>query len=544
MLRSWTHQITAWIKRKGSHAAGRRVRTRRRLHVQRCPAAISQFEILESRELLSATIGVHVHGNSIRLTEQGRGDASTTDNFTVSYTSSQVVLTGTNGTTFKVGGQTQTSDTVNITGPASITMSLNRNANVVGITGDGTDSLSALRIRAGGGSQSNAVTLSSVIADSVNIRGRRSDDSITFNQSTVNRNLTALLGNSSGDVLDLESTTVKGNLRDQVGQLTTNQSTIDGKVHNVEAGKDSTLNSTDSTYTDKVSIKMGPGGVINLLSSNTGSNEFQSSVTITGNRHNETTINQDPQSVFFAVTPKTRNASFNNTNPTLGNPTVNSQTITTNVAPVITGTFDSVSTKVLSVAANGQTFTLGTDSQLTSPSTGNWSLNLGGVALTSPVTTVTVTSTDGVGNTTSGTGTITDGAGIIANYLKANNLTATTTADGLNIVTTTPGSGAVPHNGQTVTVNYSGFLLNSDGTIGTEFDSNTDSKFGHVTPFSFVLGAGQVIKGWDEAFALLKVGTVAQLIIPSTLAYGVNGNPPSIPPNSILVFNVTLVSAV
>src|SRR5580692_10967894 len=128
---------------------------------------------------------------------------------------------------------------------------------------------------------------------------------------------------------------------------------------------------------------MGPGGVINLLSSNTGSNEFQSSVTITGNRHNETTINQDPQSVFFAVTPKTRNASFNNTNPTLGNPTVNSQTITTNVAPVITGTFDSVSTKVLSVAANGQTFTLGTDSQLTSPSTGNWSLNLGGVALTS-----------------------------------------------------------------------------------------------------------------------------------------------------------------
>jgi len=544
MLRSWTHQITAWIKRKGSHAAGRRVRTRRRLRELQCPAAISQFEILESRELLSATIAVHVHGNSIRLTEQGRGDASTTDNFTVSYTSSQVVLTATNGTTFKVGGQTQTSDTINITGPASITMSLNRNANVIGVTGDGTDSLSALKIRAGGGSQGAAVTLSSVIADSVNIRGGRSDDRITFNQSTVNGNLTALLGNSSRDVLDLESTTVKGNLRDQVGQLTTNQSTIDGKVHNVESGKDGTLNSTDSTFSDKVSIKMGPGGVINLLSSNTGSNEFQSSVTITGNRHNKTTINQDPQSVFFAVTPKTRNASFNNTNPTLGTPTVNSQTITTNVAPVITGTFDSVATKVLTVAANGQTFTLGTNPQLTSPSGGKWSLNLGGVALTSPVTTVTVTSTDGVGNTTSGTGTITDGAGIIADYLKANNLTATTTADGLNIVTTTEGTGAVPHNGQTVTVNYSGFLLNSDGTIGTEFDSNTDSKFGHVTPFSFVLGAGQVIKGWDEAFALLKVGTVAQLIIPSTLAYGVNGNPPSIPPNSILVFNVTLVSAV
>jgi peptidylprolyl isomerase len=422
-------------------------------------------------------------------------------------------------------------------------MSLNRNANVVGITGDGTDSLSALKIRAGGGSQSNAVTLSSVIADSVNIRGRRSDDSITFNQSTVNGNLTALLGNSSGDVLDLESTTVKGNLRDQVGQLTTNQSTIDGKVHNVESGKDSTLNSTDSTYSDDVSIKMGSGGVINLLSSNTGSNEFQSSVTITGNRHNETTINQDPQSVFFAVTPKTRNASFNNTNPTLGTPTVNSQTVTTDAAPVITGTFDSVNTSVLTVAANGQTFTLGTDSQLTSPSAGQWQLNLGGATLTSPVTTVTVTSTDRNGNTTTGSGTITDGAGVIANYLAANNLTATTTADGLNYVITTKGTGAVPTKGQTVTVNYSGFLLNSNGTIGTEFDSNTDPTFGHVTPFSFVLGAGQVIAGWDEAFALLPVGTVAQLIIPSSLAYGSAGSGSSIPPNSILVFNVTLVSA-
>jgi hypothetical protein len=497
--------------------------------------------------LLSATIGVQVHGNSIHLTEQGRGDASTTGNFTVSYTSSQVVLTGTNGTTFKVGGQTLASDTINITGPASITMSLNRDANVISITGDGTASLSVLRIKAGGGSQSNAVTLSNVIADSVNIQGRRTNDSITFNQSTVNGNLTVLLGNSASDTLDLESTTVKGNLRDQVGQLTTNQSTIDGKVHNVEAGKNSTLNSTDTTFTGDVSFQMGPSGVINLLSSNAGSNEFQSSVSIRGSRRHGTTVNQDPGSVFFAVTPKTRNATFTTSNaptPTLGTPTVNSQTVTTNAAPVITGTFDSVNTKVLTVTANGQTFTLGTNPQLTSPSAGNWSLNLGGAALISPVTTVTVTSADGAGNKASGTGTITDGAGIIANYLKANNLTATTTADGLNIVTQTQGNGAVPHNGQTVTVNYSGFLLNSNATIGTEFDSNTDAKFGHVTPFSFVLGAGQVIKGWDEAFALLKVGTVAQLVIPSTLAYGVNGNPPSIPPNSILVFNVTLVSAV
>jgi peptidylprolyl isomerase len=170
-------------------------------------------------------------------------------------------------------------------------------------------------------------------------------------------------------------------------------------------------------------------------------------------------------------------------------------------------------------------------------------LDLGGATLTSPVTSVTVTSTDHLGNTTTGTGTITDGAGIIANYLAANNLTATTTADGLNYVIMTKGTGAIPTAGETVTVNYSGFLLNSNGTIGTEFDSNTDPTFGHVTPFSFTLGAGQVIAGWDEAFALLPVGTVAQLIIPPSLAYGSAGSGTSIPPNSILVFNVTLVSA-
>jgi FKBP-type peptidyl-prolyl cis-trans isomerase FkpA len=221
---------------------------------------------------------------------------------------------------------------------------------------------------------------------------------------------------------------------------------------------------------------------------------------------------------------------------------VNSQSTTLNTAPVITGTFDSVNTSVLTVAANGTTYTLGTNSQLTSPSAGTWSLNLGGATLTSPVTTVTVTSTDNQGNTQTGTGTITDGTAIINKYLQANNLTATTTADGLNYVITTQGTGALPAIGQTVSVNYSGFLLNSDGTLGTEFDSNTDSQFGHVTPFTFTLGAGQVIAGWDEAFKLLPVGTVAQLIIPSTLAYGTSGSGSSIPPNSILVFNVNVLS--
>jgi peptidylprolyl isomerase len=156
---------------------------------------------------------------------------------------------------------------------------------------------------------------------------------------------------------------------------------------------------------------------------------------------------------------------------------------------------------------------------------------------------VNVTSVDKDGNQKSGTGTITDGAGVINNFLTANKLTANITADGLAIVTKTKGTGATPTVGHTVTVNYSGFLLNSNATLGTEFDSNIDSQFGHVTPFSFTLGVGQVIAGWDEAFKLLPVGTLAELIIPSTLAYGTAGHPPSVPPNSILVFNVSVLSA-
>jgi FKBP-type peptidyl-prolyl cis-trans isomerase FkpA len=210
---------------------------------------------------------------------------------------------------------------------------------------------------------------------------------------------------------------------------------------------------------------------------------------------------------------------------------------------VITGTFDATNTKTLTVTANGSTFTLGSSSQLTSPSSGNWSLNLGGATLTSPVSTITATSTDKDGNQKSGTGTVTDGAGIINRYLANNNLTAQFTSDGLAYVIQTNGSGAIPTVGKTLSVNYSGFLMNSNGSKGTEFDSNIDSSFGHVTPFNFKLGQGQVIPGWDEAFALLPVGTKAELIIPSALGYGASGSGSSIPPNSILIFDVTLLSA-
>jgi len=544
MLRSWAHHIAAWLQRQGTPAARRRVHARRRIHGHRCGAAISQLEILEPRLLLTNLIAVHVNGNAIRLTELRGGSTSTADDLSVSYTSSQVVLTGTSGTSFKVGGQTLTTDTVKVTGPASITLRLNRHANVVTLTGDGTTSLSALNLKLGAGKQNASVTLSKVIADSVSVQGRRPNDSVTFNQCTVNGNLNVILGNSSGDLLDLESTTVNGNVRDRVGPLTMNQSTITGSLSNVEPGKNSTLTSTDSKYTGKVSIRMGPNGVIDLLGSTGGSNHFHSSVSVTGAPHHETTVNEYQGSTVFDVSPTYRNATVNTPTTTLATPTVNSQTITTTVAPLITGTYDAVNTVVLTVTANGKTYTLGTNPQLTSPSKGQWSLNLGGATLISPVTTVTVTSVGKSGNQASGSGSITDGTAIINSYLAANQLTATTTADGLNYVITTKGTGLTPTPGQTVTVNYSGFILNSNATQGTEFDSNTDPKFGHVSPFSFTLGAKQVIAGWDEAFALLPVGTVAQLIIPSALAYGTTGSGTTIPPNSILIFNVTLVSAV
>jgi peptidylprolyl isomerase len=493
--------------------------------------------------LLTSLVAVHVHGNSIRLTEQGGGSTSTQFGFSVSYTSSQVDLTSSDGTMFKVGGQTLSTDTINITGPASLTILLNRHSNDVSIDGDGTDSLSALNLRLGVGNQDNTLTLNQVIADSITIHGQRPNDAVQLNGTTVNGNLTAVLNHAAGDTLDLESTTVNGNVKDRVGQLTMNQSDITGTLHDVEMGKDSTLDSTDTTYAGDTSIRMGPSGVLNFDSSNTGSNQFDSAVSIVGGPFHPTTVNEEQGSVVFDVTPTFKHANVNNTSSTLGTPTVNSQTITTNTAPIITGSFDSVNTVTLAVTVQGTTYTLGTSSQLTSPSTGEWSLNLNGAALTSPVTTVTVVATGASGNTETGTGTITDAQGIINEYLKANNLTATTTADGLNYVIETEGTGAIPTSGETVTVDYSGFLMNTNGTQGTEFDSNTNSQFGHVTPFSFTLGAGQVIAGWDEAFALLPVGTTATLLIPPSLGYGATGSGTTIPPNSILIFDVTVLSA-
>jgi FKBP-type peptidyl-prolyl cis-trans isomerase len=109
-----------------------------------------------------------------------------------------------------------------------------------------------------------------------------------------------------------------------------------------------------------------------------------------------------------------------------------------------------------------------------------------------------------------------------------------TTASGLQIIDQVVGNGPQPKAGQTVVVNYTGYLDN-----GTKFDSSLDRN----QPFEFVLGAGQVIRGWDEGLSTMKVGGKRRLVIPPDLAYGAQGAGGGvIPPNARLTFDVELLA--
>src|ERR1043165_4508505 len=110
------------------------------------------------------------------------------------------------------------------------------------------------------------------------------------------------------------------------------------------------------------------------------------------------------------------------------------------------------------------------------------------------------------------------------------------TPSGLQYVDEVIGDGPIPQQGQTLKVNCIGKL--TDSTI---FYSTFDPKFGTVGPFEFKLGAGQVIKGWEEGLATMHAGGRRKLIIPYQLAYGEQGRPPVIPPKSTLVFDVELM---
>lgn len=124
---------------------------------------------------------------------------------------------------------------------------------------------------------------------------------------------------------------------------------------------------------------------------------------------------------------------------------------------------------------------------------------------------------------------------IIEAYLKENNITAQSTESGLRYVIDTEGTGDYPEPGQNVSVHYTGALL--DGPV---FD--TSLKGDNPQPLSIAIGTGRVIPGWDEGIPLLKKGGKGKLYIPSPLAYGPRGSGAAIPPNSVLMFDVELVS--
>src|SRR5476651_574145 len=104
----------------------------------------------------------------------------------------------------------------------------------------------------------------------------------------------------------------------------------------------------------------------------------------------------------------------------------------------------------------------------------------------------------------------------------------TMTASGLQYDDITLGDGDEANAGVHVSVHYTGWLQNADGSAGAKFDSSKDRD----DPFEFPLGAGHVIKGWDQGVQGMKVGGVRKLIIPSALGYGARGAGGVIPPNA------------
>ena len=110
--------------------------------------------------------------------------------------------------------------------------------------------------------------------------------------------------------------------------------------------------------------------------------------------------------------------------------------------------------------------------------------------------------------------------------------TEVTSPSGLKYVDEVVGTGEMPRAGQTITVHYTGTLAD-----GTKFDSSRDSN----QPLSRPIGVGLLIKGWDEGIMSMRVGGRRKLIVPPSLGYGPSGNPPDIPPNATLYFDVELL---
>ena len=121
---------------------------------------------------------------------------------------------------------------------------------------------------------------------------------------------------------------------------------------------------------------------------------------------------------------------------------------------------------------------------------------------------------------------------IMPGMIQAGEEGGTTTPSGLQYVDLKPGTGREAHAGETAIVHYTGWLAD-----GTKFDSSRDRN----EPFSFRLGAGRVIRGWDEGVQGMKIGGLRKLTIPPELGYGARGAGQVIPPNATLVFEVELL---
>jgi len=130
------------------------------------------------------------------------------------------------------------------------------------------------------------------------------------------------------------------------------------------------------------------------------------------------------------------------------------------------------------------------------------------------------------------------GALVIVMTLDASAQNLTTTPSGLKYKDEVVGTGPEPKAGQAVSVHYTGWL-DQNGQKGTKFDSSRDRG----QPFSFTLGRGQVIAGWDQGVATMKTGGKRTLVIPPELGYGARGAGGVIPPNATLIFEVELLGA-
>ncbi len=122
--------------------------------------------------------------------------------------------------------------------------------------------------------------------------------------------------------------------------------------------------------------------------------------------------------------------------------------------------------------------------------------------------------------------------GLLTAFTAAQDNDTTATASGLQYIILESGDGIKAESGKEATVDYTGYL-----TDGREFDSSVKRN----QPFSFTIGEGKVIKGWDEGVALMRVGDKFRFIIPPSLAYGETGAGDVIPPNAVLIFDVKLL---